>query len=79
MENGPVDPGAFRILTSPNIEAFILFIYLLLLDVRSDRNFMDADRHGLDQGCHISITALGTRLSYDQKQIFVSPVFRGVL
>ena len=31
-----------------------------VLDVRSDRNFMDAGRHRLDQGCHVSITALGT-------------------
>ena len=30
-----------------------------VLDVRSDCNFMDAGRHSLDQGCHISITALG--------------------
>ena len=35
-----------------------------VLDVRSDRNFMVAGRHSLDQGCHISITALGTASAF---------------
>ena len=31
----------------------MMIYFSCVLDVRSDRNFMDADRHGLDQGCHM--------------------------